>query len=138
MSKDISQLDKVLIDTIQKASNVSGEIYDGAKSVTAKSIDFAMQQAPDLIHQLLRYNFIESLIFFSIGIILFAGSIGFVIYSINKVIKKQWSDNYAPALIFMIFPIAFGFCTVITNLDWLKIWLAPKIYLIEYAAHLLK
>ena len=44
MTKEISQLDQVLIDTIQKATTITGEAIDGAKKVTGQAIDFASAQ----------------------------------------------------------------------------------------------
>jgi hypothetical protein len=39
-------------------------------------------------------------------------------------------------LVFMAVPIAAGFGAI--NLTWLQIWIAPKVWLIEYAAGLVK
>ncbi len=138
MTKEVSQLDQVLIDTIQKATKVSGEIYDGAKSVTTKSIDFAMQQAPDLIHQLLMYNFIVSLLSFVFSLSLLIGSCYFIFYSFKQYASKKWDETNSIFLIFMIFPIGLSFIAMVNSTTWLKIWIAPKIYLIEYAARLLR
>ena len=138
MTKEVSKLDQVLIDTIQKATKVSGEIYDGAKSVTTKSIDFAMQQAPDLIHQLLMYNFIVSLLSFLVSLSLLIGSCYFVFYACKQYASKKWDEANSIFLIFMLFPIVLSFIVMANSMDWLKIWIAPKIYLIEYAASLLR
>ena len=37
-----------------------------------------------------------------------------------------------------VFALAALGCAVLINIDWLKIWIAPKVYLIEYAASLVK
>lgn len=146
------QSQKVLTDLLQKASN-------GIDS----AVSFSQAQIPDVVHQLLVWKFVNSLI-----ITIFAiTSIPLVLWFMKKQLRKvpdgvigcegySWDSGrtkYAETLIwdkkgeisFASFPLGvflfiYG-CTVIgvlTNLTWLKIWLAPKLYLIEYAASLVK
>lgn len=131
MEKEISQLDQVLIDTITKVSNVSGEIYDGAKKVTGQAIDIAMQQAPDIVNQLLMWKFAENATWFLFAILLIVLCI--------KSTKKYWDESDGAII------LATGSLTimgsvvfVLSLLEMIKIMIAPKIYLIEYAANLLK
>jgi hypothetical protein len=139
MAKEtVSQLDQALIDVINKSTAVGGEVYDGAKKATGQAIDFAMQQAPDLIHQLLLYHFVISLVWFVVGLLITLSSIYFGYVACKNYASKKWDDAYSPLVMFLIFPIGFGFTVISANTDWLKIWLAPKIYLLEYAANLLK
>ena len=66
---------------------------------------------------------------------------------------EKGKPKYKPTMIwesngeisFLILPLAAVFVlwvsfiiAVVTNMTWLKIWLAPKLYLIEYAASLIK
>jgi len=52
------ELNKMLLSFLQST-----------KEGVGKSIDFAQEQIPDVIHQLLLYNLIINLLFFSVGVI---------------------------------------------------------------------
>lgn len=141
MSKTLSPLEQVLVDTIQKASNVTGEVYDAAKGVTTKAIDFASEQIPDVIHQLLIWQLAESLAYVVLGltfILLF-------FWTRSRVKAYVEADDGDKEIVLMYTVFAGGLSFSIGGmimfynlLDVLKIWFAPKIFLIEYAAHLLK
>ncbi|HCO3755888.1 TPA: hypothetical protein ACNTUM_000630 [Escherichia coli] len=146
------QANKILVDLLQKASNG----IDAA-------VSFSQAQIPDVIHQLLVWNFTKSLAS-TIFVIL---TIPIVVKFARGMFKRQqdgFFDNegyswdkgkpkYKPTLVWqrdgdlspftMIFAGAIGIYAVISlgviaDMTWLKIWIAPKLYLIEYAAHLVK
>jgi hypothetical protein len=49
------------------------------------------------------------------------------------------NDNlYGCSALAALFPLFFGFILFFSNLEWLKIIIAPKLYLLEYAAQLVK
>ena len=124
------QANKILADLLQKASNG----IDAA-------VSFSQAQIPDVIHQLLVWNFAVSVIFSLLGAALFVAA-QYGVWRGIKYLRKEWAgDDYIdhPEVIFMaglwcltLIPLAW------VDLVWLKIWLAPKLYLIEYAAHLVK
>ena len=143
---------KILVDLLNNAS-------DGIDSAIA----FSQAQIPDVVHQLLVWNMVDSLIKTLIAI----STIPLVIWFMKKQYQKVeigkfdnegWSwekgnPKYKPTMIwesngeisFLILPLAAVFVlwvsfiiAVVTNMTWLKIWLAPKLYLIEYAASLIK
>lgn len=135
---------KILVELLQKAS-------DGIDSAVA----FSQAQIPDVVHQLLVWNFVSSMLAMVIGLVLFCGmplicrSI-LVRYGKAKVKDETWvidqSFDYTKSMSFPAFMVLF-FCAgifiisclvVINSMDWLKIWLAPKLYLLEYAASLIK
>jgi uncharacterized membrane protein YccC len=128
---DTPQLDKQL-----------AEIAKHADGGIQKAVEFAQQQAPDLIHQLLAWHFVESLIASVIG---FAMVVVAVLVA-PKWIKKLWNLDEDcpghPASLFAILGgigmVFGGICLVVNNLDWLQIWIAPKVWLLEYMAHLIK
>ena len=146
------EANKILVDLLKKAS-------DGIDSAIA----FSQAQIPDVVHQLLVWNMVDSLIKTLIAI----STIPLVIWFMKKQYQKVeigkfdnegWSwekgnHKYKPTMIwesngeisFLILPLAAVFVlwvsfiiAVVTNMTWLKIWLAPKLYLIEYAASLIK
>lgn len=133
----LTPLEQTLVDTIKGASAVTGDVYAGVKSVTGKAIDFAQQQIPDVIEQLLRWNFAKSLIAFLFGIIAI-GIVSFSIFCLQK--KGKWEDfdiNTVSGMM-VIFIGTPSLSLVFCNLTWLQIWIAPKVYLLEYAAKLIK
>ncbi|ENZ5844112.1 hypothetical protein ACGXM7_000572 [Shigella sonnei] len=146
------EANKILVDLLKKAS-------DGIDS----AITFSQAQIPDVVHQLLVWNMVDSLIKTLIAI----STIPLVFWFMKKQYQKVeigifdnegWSwdkgnPKYKPTMIwesngeisFLILPLAAVFVlwvsfiiAVVTNMTWLKIWLAPKLYLIEYAASLIK
>lgn len=122
---------KILVELLQKAS-------DGIDSAVA----FSQAQIPDVVHQLLVWNAVSSAlfqVFAIIFIILFAWS---SLKAAHKVAHGPL-DEFGDAM--CVFWITGGgiaslvmFIGFWFNFDWLKIWLAPKLYLLEYAASLIK
>ncbi len=124
-TKSVSeQLQTTLIDLIHAT-------VDGAKAAK----DFVAGQIPDVIHQLLMWKMTESLI-------IFVTLIGLTI--VNFVVaKKFWNwmmkeDDLggSPLLMISAFIQVFLFLGIMCHMDWLQIIIAPKLYLIEYLAHL--
>jgi len=125
------KLDNLLATTLQK-------FLDGVDATT----QFASEQLPDVITQLLVWYGIYYFILLILGIII----LGLFYYGSYK-----WITVVEPTLSFNIrwmgtgFGVCFGgtllhFAVLIGmfNLTWLKIWLAPKLFLIEYASSLVK
>lgn len=125
------QANKILVDLLQKASN-------GIDS----AVSFSQAQIPDVVHQLLLWNAVSSALFqaFILAFLLFYA------WSSVKAIKKVANgplDDVGDTIC-ILWTIFGGVASLILfigfwfNFDWLKIWLAPKLYLIEYAASLVK
>ena len=127
------QLQKVLADIITRVTS-------GADA----AIQFGKEQIPEVLKQLLIWNFTFSfLIWFSATAII----VGYIIWMLTKF--KWWFKNQRTttteldAAVITI-TVVWGFISFIMifvfwcNLDWLKIWVAPKLYLLEYAASLIK
>lgn len=138
------QAQKILVDLLQKASN-------GIDS----AVSFSQAQIPDVVHQLLVWNFASSIIaqVFSLVVMLIVAML-LAKLAFDRTSRKPWtcykqdarlnetSDFFdIVALISVIGGALIVMCSIIVfncNFDWLKIWLAPKLYLIEYAASLVK
>lgn len=75
------QFQDQLLDLFKKAQTAGGDI-----------ISWLMQQAPELVHQLLTYQFIENLVLFLVNLLL----IGFAIFGVKKVNKfvKDYKTNF--------------------------------------------
>ncbi|HEM8007202.1 TPA: hypothetical protein ACTYHK_001649 [Citrobacter koseri] len=146
------QANKILVELLQKAANG----IDAAAS-------FSQAQIPEVVHQLLVWNLVHSLIMTLIAI----STIPLIFWFVKRQCQKveigkfgnegySWdrgNPKYSPTMVwdskgelsFLIVPGAAVLCfwglwviAVVTKMTWLKIWLAPKLYLLEYAASLIK
>jgi len=147
------QANKILADLLQKASNG----IDAA-------VSFSQAQIPDVIHQLLVWNFTKSIVMTVLALLSVFPVVWLVRYCVRRVPDGvyqggegySWDEGkqkYKPGLVWdskgditpvVMLPVFFLVVWLmwaldsITDLTWLKIWLAPKLYLIEYASHILK
>ena len=127
------QLQKVLADIITRVTS-------GADA----AIQFGKEQIPEVLKQLLIWNFTFSfLIWFSATAII----VGYIIWMLTKFkwwFKNQRTTTSEQDAAVTAISVIWGIITFIMifvfwcNLDWLKIWVAPKLYLLEYAASLIK
>lgn len=127
------QLQKVLADIITRVTS-------GADA----AIQFGKEQIPEVLKQLLIWNFTFSfLIWFSATAVI----VGYIIWMLTKFrwwFKNQRSTTTELDAAVITITAVWGFISFIMifvfwcNLDWLKIWVAPKLYLLEYAASLIK
>lgn len=145
----------------EQAQQVLANMMQRALDGVDAAVDFSQAQIPDVVEQLLMWHMVESLIFFTIGVVICASMAPF--FKIAKRAKSNavedrknkepWtifregsnetSHEYdfivSPFLMLISFlPIIPGFILIAPNLDWLKILIAPKLYLLEYAASLVK
>ncbi len=115
---------KILVDLLKKAT-------DGIDS----AVTFSQQQIPDVINQLLVWNAVSSAITQAICTV--------ITIIIVTVCVKVWRKSYDDDAITLATFLSFAACVItipvfFCNFDWLKIWIAPKLYLIEYAASLVQ
>lgn len=116
------QAQKIMLDLLKKAS-------DGIDS----AVSFSQAQIPDVVHQLLMWNAISSI---SVQLLCL-----FIIAVCILICVKAHKGDYNLFIISLsLFStiIFASLCVLFSSFDWLKIWVAPKLYLIEYAASLMK
>ena len=114
-----------------------------------KGTTFLSNQIPEVIQQLLLWKAIASFIEFSSGIFIIGGIFAWLIYQYKywtTTIKTEWAQTMqrislenGPLVLlnlFCVIPLLYGSSCI--NLIWLQIWIAPKLYLIEYAKDFLK
>lgn len=124
-------------------------IIEGATEKGAKLVDWLFVEAPEVVQQILIWNGVESGIKFLFGLVLIIGW-PILCYKVSKkyynwylIEHQKVGDDpgyWVPTC------IASVFSTLITqligwhqiNFTWLKIWIAPKIYIIEYIGSLTK
>ncbi|WP_109910826.1 hypothetical protein [Proteus mirabilis] len=136
------QVSRALTDLLEKASN-------GIDSTVA----FSQANLPEVIHQLLTWKMTMGVIWSVVGVALIALAIFMPIWAkkaksngaiwtyhageINYNINSVMYDLFRAIL-----PVPILFLGVVIFIDgfsmWLKMLLAPKLYLIEYTASLIK
>lgn len=135
-----SKLQSALADMVNKSVQIAGDAKD-----------FLVAQLPDVIRQLLLWKFFEKLI----PMVFFFAAFLFMSQRVSALIKRgdfqpvpHPGSNYqsdpkngyplmiwgiAKCVLTLALLLAFLFTM---NLTWLQIWIAPKVYLIEYAKSL--
>jgi hypothetical protein len=98
--------------------------------------DFSLQQLPIVAKEILSYNMAKDIVWLIIAMLFLGGSLA-LIRPVNEAVKKDL--EYGPSWLLPISMFIVGSTMLITNgLDVLKIWLAPRVYLLEYITYLLK
>jgi hypothetical protein len=114
------------------------EALNRAIEGAASASQFLLSETPDAIKELLAWKLAESLLINVVAI----SAVLFVIYAVYRachvIVGEDGVYDHPEVMLlgFAAFPIALALMQL--NLDWLQIWIAPKIYLIEYAAGLVK
>lgn len=128
-------MDEKLQVALAELINKANQGVDGAAS-------FMNAQLPDVVSQLLTWYATKSAIMCLIAVSVVVAWIA-VEVAVVKWMRKEECDSEAFVLIYgligslaRILPIIMA--SYAFNLDWLQIWIAPKIWLIEYAASLAK
>jgi len=99
---------------------------------------FITEQTPEVVYQLLLWHGVCSAVLTAFGLILML-CLAYINYrQLKWFIKIDNKADYPQMMVnmFQIFPIIL-FCSFI-NLTWLKIWIAPKVWLLEYIGTMVK
>jgi len=135
-------------EELQKAL---AEMVNKTVSALESGASFVASEIPDVAQQLLVWKLTESLAFFLVGLILIFTPV-VLLFKYGGVGEKEevyhkptlTHDIHGDVTMEKAFPVGFATAfSVITglaclNLNWLYILLAPKAYLIVYAAKLIK
>lgn len=125
-----------IVSILMGAKNVGGDIYDASKSAIAASVDMVKSQAPELVTEFLKWKFAEALTFVVMGAILLIAGL-WMAY-----VGWRMDDADAGVLVFIflgLLPILGGLIVIGVNaMTVIQIWIAPKIYLIEYIVNIVK
>lgn len=118
------------------------ELIGKASSGIDASVSFLSSEIPDVIHQLLVWYAAKSAILTVLGLLLCVAW-----FFTEKLTLKKLNENKVEFFeIAMLYGLLGSFVRIIPmmavcamiSLDWLQIWIAPKIWLIEYASQLAK
>lgn len=126
----------------EQAQQVLADMMQLALDGVDEAVEFSKAEIPAVIEQLLMWHMVESFVFFVIGLVVMTVPV-FGGLAIKKYWQKIYREDLEPFVLGFGGPALFvaglvGFMSVIHNLDWLKIWIAPKLYLLEYGASLVK
>lgn len=135
-------INEELVSILGGVKKAGGEIYKASKEMIIKGVNFIQEQTPEVIHQFLVWKIIESSIpyagWLASAIILF-----YVSYRASKWWNKltdsekrdAWRETPAPlvpwgARILGMIVVLISTATYLP--DILKIYITPKVYLLEY------
>ncbi len=109
-------------------------ILEKTKEGILKAVEIVQAEMPELIQQVLAWNFTISLIGCIVGWVIFV--LGICLFQLIHKEVKDTSDNGCQAIsLALLVP---GLLMGVLNLTWLKIAIAPKLFLIEYVTNLIK
>lgn len=114
-------------DELQKAL---AAMLSKTTSAVEAGVGFLQAELPDVIQQLLMWNMVKSAVFFSLWLGLSVLLVWFA--------RRAWRNGEVEVVAFAGGGATFAVIFLLGNLDWLQILVAPKVYLIEYAASLAK
>lgn len=127
-------LEDALITVIKKTTDAVGA-----------GVDFLAGQIPDVIQQLLMWHAVRSGVLFTFCVVL-----AIALAVVGERMRKAYiasgkesrhgysDDGYMFGCIFAWCGTSAAIAGMFCNLEWLQILIAPKVYLIEYAASLIK
>lgn len=123
-----------------KLQQALAELINKATGAAESSTSFLLAELPDVVYQLLLWHGVKNFVLFLMGIAFIAVWV-YINYKQVKLIAGKYDDinDVDPIFIFNLFQVFLVFIpAVLLNLEWLQIWIAPKVWLIEYAAGLVK
>jgi hypothetical protein len=147
-------------EELQKAL---GELLSKASNGIDSASGFLMAELPDVIYQLLMWHGVYNFILFIVCLLvplLIASNLNKLKLTVPPMIKEGEPDNFywrdgnrkyssfsfncerteisiiADIAKWMIVFVSILACMANINLQWLQIWIAPKVWLLEYAAKL--
>lgn len=117
------------------------DIIHQATSGAAAAKNFLVEQAPDVVRQLVTFNLAYHIALIVIALVIAIASV-LAARKVYDMIRGS-DDNDGAAM-----PLAV-FLAIVASMAWvpmfaiglretLELWLAPKVWLIEYAAHLVR
>jgi len=122
MSDSTDKLNEAVISLINKATDTA-----------SGAIDFVAGEVPDIVHQLLMWHSIKAGIYFVVFSIIASLAAWLLVVAL-----KSDDELIGIGLSSFVVMVAFTLVAISKLMIILQIWIAPKLYLIEYAADLVK
>ena len=111
-------------------------ILEATKNGILKAADILKEQVPDLVNEIYCWEFTMSIIGFLFGIVMLIGTC-YIMHWSNKDDQKTGKSSGSFGLLLLLF-VGISFLIMISNFDWAKILIAPKLFLIEYISDFIK
>lgn len=123
----------------EKATDLLVKMIDVTVQSVSDVVEFGKQQIPDIINQLLMWKIAESGVWLLFGIVFLSVGMFFSNHYYNRLENMEEGVGVAVRIIGSFISLLAGSIIIIRNLlDVLYICLAPKVWLIEYGAELVK
>ena len=126
------------------------KIVNGIREGATTVFDVLKTEIPDILQQLLLWHGVQSFVFFVLAIIMLIAVPVLVWYvlrywknwrNIEEYNDKEFYEGVGIAKTIMSVCAAVG-CLAgglgYVNIEWLKIWIAPKVWLLEYITTMIK
>jgi hypothetical protein len=126
----MSDYNEIFKGMIVKAMEASG-------SAIEQAVDVVQTQAPILVGEMLTWYFIYNLLLALLGLLLLFAAWKQLAWVHKKVAVDEW-DVFAYFPSSIVFGVLVLIGSILFNVQWLKIWVAPRLWMIEYAASLVK
>lgn len=134
--------------TINKTDEVLAQVLTKALEVAEKTGQFVIEQAPDVVQQLILYYTVLYWAYIAFGLLVLAVGMTLSVRSFKSALARAEKHDYKDAddfgqfwfgmLAGVVSSVAFLFLFINNISAALKITLAPKVWLIEYAANLIR
>lgn len=139
-----TNLNEVIIDMLRGVKVASGEVYQASKTAIVKSVDFTMEQAPQVVKEFLVIRAVSSVRWLIVWALVATG-----LFYVAKCARKHslaskndseeqafaWGANWILSIIACIILIM---SLSLNGMNIAKITLAPRVYLIEYVVDTFK
>lgn len=130
-----------LSDNSNKANEVLAAILEKAMATAEKTGTFLQEQAPDVVQQLLTWKLVQ----YSVSAVVCFIAFFLLAYLASKTLKSLGEEDsyfvtWQPPVLAAsgVGALVVSISAANNALTAMQIWLAPKVYLIEYAANLVK
>lgn len=114
----------------QRANEILLSILNKAADIGSAALD----EIPLVVQELLHWKFAESVVHNLVAIICIV--IAGLMFRYGS--KNSWNQPHHVMLPLITTMVSAPIIAFSANMDFLQIWLAPRVYLLEYAATLIK
>lgn len=124
--------------TTEAVTSTADQVLIKAMEAATATGNFVVEQAPDLVQQLLSYSLFESLVYLAVYTTLTVCAVLSARHSWRDFQKCTMRDPFTVFVASVVVGLMSIAPAIVEILQIAKIVLAPKIFLIEYTAQLIK
>jgi hypothetical protein len=124
----------------EQVTNKANEVLLKMLEGIDKGAEFVAAKAPEVVQQLLTWNMVYSAGEFIVSISILVVGILIIKKLIKCIIEDTDIHDIVMCCIVGLIPLAFWIAAIVStfNIIWLKILVAPDLFLLEYAATLIR